>query len=77
MKVRVFRHILEVTLKRITRPTASRKFGSRRWTPSEMNTLVRFYNEGRQVEEIAGLLKRSKPSIYTRLTKLRAEGLMK
>ena len=49
----------------------ARGFSARVWTKSEVDTLMRFRGEGKSTSEIAKLLKRTEPAIYSKLTKLK------
>ena len=46
-------------------------FTAKIWTRSEVDTLLRFRNEGKPTSEIAELLHRTEPAIYSKLGKIR------
>ncbi len=49
-------------------------FSSKPWTESETNTMLRLISEGKSQKEIAIMLKRTVPAIYSRLNKVRKNG---
>ena len=59
------------TITKLHRKRSKNKLGARRWSESETNTLLRMHDEGKNADEIAELLNRTLPSIYSRLAKVK------
>lgn len=60
----------ELTLRK-THKKKIKGFSAKRWSASEQRTLLKFRNEGKSNEEIAKLLHRTVPAIYSKMWKIR------
>ncbi len=62
----------EITLKKIKHHRSKNKLGARRWTKSEIDSMLKQYNDGVDILDISKNLNRTKASIYTKMNKVRS-----
>ena len=74
MQAKIFGYT--ITIKK-TNAKRRKGYSARAWTESEEATVVRFFNEGKSVDEMSELLHRTKAAIQNRLSRIKHRGVQR
>lgn len=71
MKIKLLGYTLEIHKKKARKRPAG--YSAKRWTKSEINTMLKWHSEGQSTKDIADKLGRTAQAVSTRLYKIRKQ----